>query len=83
MAIGLAYGRTRPDDDEAKEKTYNLSQEFLRKFRERNKSITCIDLLGVDISAPDGIQKIEELGLEVKVCQKAVRDAAEILEEIL
>ena len=83
MAIGLEYGRTKPNDDEAKEKTYHLSQEFLQKFRERNDSIVCRDLLGVDISAPDGRERIEELGLEEKVCQKAVRDAAEILEEIL
>ena len=83
MAIGLEHGRTKPNDDEAKEKTYHLSQEFLQKFRERNDSIVCRDLLGVDISAPDGRERIEELGLEEKVCQKAVRDAAEILEEIL
>lgn len=83
MAIGLEYGRTKPNDDEAKEKTYRLSQEFMEKFRERNDSIVCRDLLGVDISAPDGRERIEELGLEEKVCRKAVRDAAEILEEIL
>lgn len=83
MIIGLKHGRIKAGDTKAKEKTYSLSQEFLRKFRERNDSIVCKDLLGVDISAPDGLQRIEALGLEETVCRKAVQDAAEILEKLL
>src|SRR4030042_5517377 len=54
LAIGLKYGRTRPEDEEAKEKTYSLVHEFLRRFQDRHGSIVCRELIGVDLSSPQG-----------------------------
>ncbi len=83
MIIGLKHGRTRADDREAKERTYELVQRFVRKFKFRNGSIVCKELLGYDLSTPEGRRLIKEKGLIDTLCPKLVQDASEIIEEIL
>ena len=83
MVIGLKYGRIRVDDDDAKRKTYTLVQEFTKKFKARNGIIVCRELLGCDIGTPEGERIAKEEKLISTLCPKFVRDAAEILEEIL
>lgn len=83
LAIGLKYGRTRPEDDEAKQKTYLLVRELLRRFEDRHGSIVCRDLIGVDLSSPDGHKLGAERGVFENLCPGFVADAAQILEEIL
>jgi C_GCAxxG_C_C family probable redox protein len=83
LAIGLKYGRTRPEDEEAREKTYGLVHEFIRRFRDRHGSIVCRELIGVDLSSAQGHKQGEERGVFQDLCPKFVSDAVEILEEIL
>lgn len=83
MVLGLKHGRTRIDDTEAKEKTYELVQQFVSEFNARNGSIVCKELLGHDMSTPEGRRLIEEKDLFSTTCPKFVQDAAEIIEEIL
>jgi C_GCAxxG_C_C family probable redox protein len=83
MVIGLKYGRTRVDEDEAKRKTYALVKEFTEKFKARNGTIACRELLACDISTPEGQRIAKNKGLFSTVCPKFVQDAVEILEEIL
>lgn len=83
MVIGLKYGKRRADDDEAREKTYELVNEFADRFKSRNKSIVCRQLLGHDLSTVEGRDAVAEKNLFLTVCPKFVDDAGEILEEIL
>lgn len=83
LAIGLKYGRTRPEDEEAKQKTYRLVRELLLRFKGLHGSIVCRDLIGVDLSAPDGHKLGAERGVFENLCPGFVADAAQILEEIL
>jgi len=83
MVIGLKYGRTRVNDDEAKVKTYSLVKEFTEKFKARNGTIVCRELLGCDIGTPEGERIAREKKLVSAFCPKFVRDSVEILEEIL
>ncbi len=83
MVIGLKYGRISPDDIPSKDKTAQRVKEFIEKFKERNETIICKELLGYDISIPDQRDKAEELGLFTTKCPKFVGDAAEILEQLL
>jgi len=83
MVIGLKYGRTRADDDEAKRRTYALVREFVEQFKARNGTILCRELLGCDISTPEGNRAAKEKGLFSIVCPGFVRDAVGILEKIL
>jgi C_GCAxxG_C_C family probable redox protein len=83
MVIGLSYGRTRTDDEEAKERAYSLAQNFMKEFESRHGSVFCRDLLGYDISTPDGLASVGQENLGTTLCPNFVADAAEILEELL
>lgn len=83
MVIGLKYGMWREGDQAAKEKAYALAQEFARRFAEKNCSTVCRELLGHDMSTPAGFQAIKEKKLTTTACPKYVRDAAEIVSDIL
>ncbi|MFH1722007.1 MAG: C-GCAxxG-C-C family protein [Candidatus Altiarchaeota archaeon] len=83
MVIGLKYGRTKIEDSKSKEKTYRLVKEFNRRFTHKNGSLLCRDLLGCDISTNEGKRLIAEKNMTKNICPDLVRDAAEILEEIL
>jgi len=57
-------------------------EEFVRIFRERNKSIICRDILGCDISTPEGRKKAIDEKLFTTTCVDTVVSAAAILEEL-
>ncbi|MEW6607871.1 MAG: C-GCAxxG-C-C family protein [bacterium] len=83
MVIGLKYGKTRVEDEQTKEKTYSLVREFVDKFKSRNRSIACRELLGCEISTPEGMKIAKEKNLIATLCPKFVQDASEIIEQIL
>jgi C_GCAxxG_C_C family probable redox protein len=83
LVIGLKHGRVRPEDEAARDRTYDLVRELLARFKSRHGHVTCRDLLGCDLGTAEGQKKIEELRLHQAKCETFVRDAAAILEEIL
>jgi len=83
MVIGLEHGKTKNEDEQAKERAYSLIREFVDRFKSRNGSIVCRELLGYDISTPEGMKLIREKKLTTTLCPKFVQDAAEIIEQIL
>jgi C_GCAxxG_C_C family probable redox protein len=83
MVIGLKHGRTRPEDDEAREKTYRLVLEFYRRFQDLHGSTVCRELIGIDLSTPEGQKQGEERAVFTNLCPKFVADAVSILEQIL
>jgi C_GCAxxG_C_C family probable redox protein len=83
MVIGLRYGRVKAEDTEAKDKTYAVVQEFIRKFKARHGHLRCLNLLGCDIGTPEGQKVIESRRLHQTVCEPLVRDAVDILETLL
>jgi C_GCAxxG_C_C family probable redox protein len=83
MVIGLKHGKTRSGDEEAREKTYELVNRFSESFKARNKSVLCRDLLGHDLSTEEGRENAAEQNLFLTLCPRFVKDAGEILEEML
>jgi C_GCAxxG_C_C family probable redox protein len=83
MVIGLKHGKTKADNDAAKETTYELVKELTSRFSARNGSIKCKELLGCDLSTPEGMEAVIEKKLFITLCPKFVQDAAEILEAFL
>ncbi len=72
MLIGLKHGKTESGDSVSHEKTYELVNQFINKFTEKNGSINCFDLLKCKL--PEAREK----GLFSSLCRNYVRDAAEI-----
>jgi C_GCAxxG_C_C family probable redox protein len=83
MVIGLKYGRIKADDLAAKTKNIEVVNQFAQKFKQRHKSISCTELLGCDISTPQGLQIAKDNNLIKQFCPQYVQSACEILEEIL
>ncbi len=83
MLIGLKYGKSTPENNQAKDKTYALVQEFAKRFREIHGSLKCKELLPYDISISEELKKAREEGLFATVCPELVKSAAAIVEEIL
>jgi C_GCAxxG_C_C family probable redox protein len=83
MVVGLKYGRTLVKDAKLHEKTNRLVRDFVDKFRSVNGSIVCRELLGCDLSTPDGVKTFVEKDLRDTLCTKYVRDAAEIVEQLI
>ena len=83
MVIELVYGKTRAEDEAAKEKTYHLEHLFADRFKARNGSILCRELLGYDISTDYGYQKARDTNLSRTLCPEFVRLSAEILQDLI
>lgn len=83
MVLGLKYGNTTAQDQQAKEKTYEMILEFTNRFKVRNGSVVCRELLGCDINTQEGRKKAQDKDLFSTVCPEMVKNAAEILEEML
>ncbi len=83
MVIGLKYGKSKVDDNEARDKTYAHAKEFQAAFSNARGSIMCRDLLGYDLSTPEGYELAKENLAFIKICPGLVRDAVDILEKII
>jgi C_GCAxxG_C_C family probable redox protein len=83
MALGLRHGYSRQEDKEAKEACYGTASVFAARFRARHGSIVCRELLGCDLTSTEGTAHFKEKNLLTTVCAVVVRDAAEIVSELL
>jgi len=83
MVLGLKFGHTSALDLDSKEKTYRAVQEFISQFQTRNGSITCNQLLDLDVSTPDGLQTAHDTQLFSTRCPGFVEDAVVILDQLL
>jgi C_GCAxxG_C_C family probable redox protein len=80
MALGFVHGTDTPA---GKEDAYRLGQEFLGRFESKHGTILCWELLGFDISMPEGRRQAQEKDLFNSLCPLFVRGAAEIVQAML
>ena len=83
MVLGLKYGNTTAEDKEGKANTYKKVEEYTKRFKARNDYIMCRELLGCDLSTPEGMKEAQDKGLFSSICPGMVREAVEILEEMM
>jgi C_GCAxxG_C_C family probable redox protein len=83
IIIGLAHGMKDENDIEARDKTYELVNEFIKRFLEKNCFLTCRKLLGCDLRTPEGRAFAKDQGLFDTLCPNFVKEAAEILEDLI
>lgn len=84
MVLGLLCGYDDPKDSEAKREHYHLIQEFARRFREKNGSIVCRELLsGVATVQGNNPETRSEEYYKKRPCPQLVRQSAEIVANLL
>ena len=83
MVIGLKHARLNAGSLFSRDKTEEIAREFVARFKARNETTECRELLGCDVSSFEGLKTAKQEKHFKKRCPKFVQDAAEILEEIL
>jgi C_GCAxxG_C_C family probable redox protein len=86
MVLGLKFGKYQTDGSRygnETETTYTLVTELASRFKERNGSIICRELIGYDLSDPDQRAEVVKLGLFKSSCGKFIQDTVDILENNL
>lgn len=85
--VGLHCGQTEPGDKEGKAACYKVVQDLLAKFKERNGSIVCAELLKMngckvvtDTNIPD--ERNAEY-YKKRPCARKVESAARVFAEFL
>ena len=83
MVLGMKYGRYTADDWDSQMKANAIAVRFLEQFRKENVSYICNELLGCDISTPEGKAYAREHKLFSEFCPKMVASAARIAEQLI
>ena len=84
MVAGILFGYDDPKDDLAKKEHYALIQDIANRFKERNNTIICRELLDgiAKDTLPTPTPRTEEY-YKSRPCLRFVMDAADILDEII
>jgi C_GCAxxG_C_C family probable redox protein len=82
MVIGLKYSKIQDGENEKRDRGYALVRQFAEEFTAHNGSIVCKELLGCDLSTPEGSAQAREKELFRDLCPKLVQSAVEILEQM-
>lgn len=82
MVLGLHFSRPDCVTREGRAEPKRAVVEFMNQFKARHGTLTCRNLLGCDISTPEGMEKARAEGLFANVCPAFVRSAAEIVEQM-
>ena len=85
LVIGSIASATDGKDSENKQKNYELVREFAKRFTERNGSIICRELLGLDVKMEKSAQPESRTTeyYKKRPCVELVGDAVEILAELI
>lgn len=83
MVLGLRFADQQSGQSSGRKPVYEAVAEFTRRFKERNKTLNCRELLGCDIMTPEGKEIAVRDNLFKTVCPKFVEDASRILQAIM
>lgn len=84
MVIGLKYGHYDPEQLLAqKDIMMAKSAEFKKKYFENRTTCNCKELLGYDVSTPEGFQEALESGRMMSFCPELVKEVIGILDEMV
>ena len=83
MVLGLQRGTAECSKQAGREAVYESVKEFAARFRQRNGSLLCRELLGFDVGTPEGLKEARERDLFRTFCPEMVKAAAEILESLI
>ena len=83
MVLGSLYGQHDISDTESRQAANEVNDAMMRGFAEACGSYVCNDILGCDVSTPEGVQYARGNNLFKERCPKMVAAAMDVLEKIL
>jgi len=84
LVLGLRHGRTLPafGDAEKEKELFSRIESFVKEFKARHGSITCRELLGIDVFTREGREDGLRRNLFADRCPRFIRSSIEILEQL-
>lgn len=85
MLVGLKYSKAAAGDIENRTLIYETVRKMTNEFKQKNKTIICGDLLGIDRKEKEGAQPDKRTAeyYKKRPCLGCIEDCAEIIEGIL
>jgi len=83
MVLSLKYGYTEGSDLISKENIRNIVQRFNAGFKEKHGTLICKELIGIDLSIKENLEKARQTGMFKAICAEFVDDTIDILEKII
>ncbi len=83
MALGLAQKLSLDNPREGLDKTYQLARKLNEEFKALHGTLVCRELIGCDLSTPEGMAEAREKKVFASICPNLVGDAARIVESLL
>ena len=83
LVLGLRCGHCKCGDTETKQKSYAIASEYMHRFIEKQGSVVCRDLLEYDLSKPEEMEQARQKNLFHTICPQMVKQAVEILDEMI
>jgi hypothetical protein len=83
ILLGLTQGDAGHQEPQARSQVKQVARRFLELFQQRQGSIVCRQLLGVDPSTEEGQRQALENDLFQLRCPEMVATAGQVLEEVL
>lgn len=81
MALGILFGRKSPE--ESHYKIYSLTERLVHDFESHFGSRVCADLLGCDISTPEGEEVFYKEKLGETFCRDVTVKTAELVARVI
>jgi len=83
MIIGLSLTVDTENPRKSVETAYALIKDFNKEFISLHGSTQCKELIGCDLSTPEGEAEAHNRNVFTNICPNLVRDSARIVETIL
>lgn len=84
MIAGIKFGYAVPNDDKIKAEHYTRIQELAERFKNKNNSLICRELLKLDVQSDSPIpSKRTEQYYKTRPCEELVADACEIMADYI
>ena len=82
MVIGARYGQYIASDKDSRRKCYSETTQFIENMKAGSSSIVCRELLGFDVSTPEGRQAQADNPDYRKTCNDMIKKAVTLLENM-
>ncbi len=83
MVLGLYNSRICLTEDETKESTISMIQNFSKKFIRIHGVTDCKSLLKCDLKTEEGQKEYRQYHLSERVCEKCIQNSVSIVQELI
>jgi len=81
LVLGLKYGDTLPKEKNLEKPAHEKIAAFMLEFQKRNKHLRCEDILGYDVTTPEGMAEHARGNYKETKCSAIIADTMALLEE--